>query len=93
HCMPITLENNTVVYSAGVGSVIFHPVIEEKAVEFTCILHVLAFETIYSLFSILLVTLALLSISLKLIWPFHVHLDHCCSLHLSKATMLHFWRA
>ncbi|KAF8551897.1 hypothetical protein OG21DRAFT_1386975, partial [Imleria badia] len=30
HRVPITLANNTVVYSAGVGSVVFNPVIEEK---------------------------------------------------------------
>jgi hypothetical protein len=42
-CVPIKLADNTVVYSARFGSVIFHPMLEEKrgrAVEFSNILHV-----------------------------------------------------
>lgn len=31
-CVPVRLANNTIVYSAGVGSVVFHPVIEGKRV-------------------------------------------------------------
>jgi hypothetical protein len=41
--VPIKLADNTVVYSAGVGSVVFHPTLEGKrgrAVEFSNILHV-----------------------------------------------------
>src|SRR5882762_269847 len=40
---PVRLANNTIVYSAGVGSVVFHPVIEGQslqALEFTNVLHV-----------------------------------------------------
>jgi len=43
HHMPIKLADNTVVYSAGVGSVVFNPVIEgwsTRGVEFTRVLHV-----------------------------------------------------
>ena len=43
HHIPITLANNTVVYSAGVGSVVFHSKIKgevTRAVEFTHVLHV-----------------------------------------------------
>jgi hypothetical protein len=42
-CIPIKLADNTVVYSAGVGTVIFNPVVRGKiprAVEFTRVLHV-----------------------------------------------------
>ncbi|KIK29647.1 hypothetical protein PISMIDRAFT_89232, partial [Pisolithus microcarpus 441] len=42
-CVPICLADNTIVYSAGIGSVVFHPVIEGKgvrAVKFRCVLHV-----------------------------------------------------
>jgi len=41
--VPIKLADNTVVYSAGVGSVVFHPTLEGKrgrAVEFSNVLHV-----------------------------------------------------
>ena len=41
--VPIKLADNTVVYSAGVGSVVFHPNLEGKrgrAVEFSNVLHV-----------------------------------------------------
>jgi len=41
--VPIKLADNTVVYSAGVGSVVFHPTVEGKrgrAVEFSNVLHV-----------------------------------------------------
>jgi hypothetical protein len=41
--IPIKLTDNTVVYSAGVGSVVFHPNLEGKrgrAVEFSNVLHV-----------------------------------------------------
>ena len=40
---PVRLANNTIVYSAGVGSVVFQPVIEGQslqALEFTNVLHV-----------------------------------------------------
>ena len=43
HRIPITLANNTVVYSAGVGSIVFHPKLKRevtRAVKFTCVLHV-----------------------------------------------------
>ena len=43
HHIPITLANNTVVYSAGVGSVVFHSKLKgevTRAVEFTHVLHV-----------------------------------------------------
>ena len=43
HHIPITLVNNTVVYSAGVGSVVFHPKLKgevARVVEFTHVLHV-----------------------------------------------------
>jgi hypothetical protein len=42
-CIPIKLADNTVIYSAGVGTVLFNPVISGKpsrAVEFTRVLHV-----------------------------------------------------
>jgi hypothetical protein len=42
-CVPIRLADNTIVYSEGVGSVVFKPVIagkELRAVEFTHVLHV-----------------------------------------------------
>ena len=42
-CVPIKLTDNTIVYSAGVGSVVFEPVIDGKssqAVKFSNILHV-----------------------------------------------------
>ena len=42
-CIAIKLTDNTVVYSAGVGSVVFIPVIDGKrgrAVEFSNVLHV-----------------------------------------------------
>jgi hypothetical protein len=42
-CIPIKLADNTVIYSAGVGTVLFNPVIRGKpsrAVEFTRVLHV-----------------------------------------------------
>jgi hypothetical protein len=42
-CVPIKLADNTVVYSAGVGSVVFHPTLEGKrgrAVEFSNVLHI-----------------------------------------------------
>jgi len=42
-CVPIKLADNTVVYSAGIRSVLFHPTLEEKrgrVVEFSNILHV-----------------------------------------------------
>ena len=42
-CIPIKLADNTVVYSAGVGSVVFHPNLEGKrgrAVEFSNVLHI-----------------------------------------------------
>ena len=41
--IPITLVHNTVVYSADVGSVVFHPELKgevARAVEFTHVLHV-----------------------------------------------------
>ena len=43
HRIPITLAKNTVIYSAGVGSVVFHPKLKgevARVVEFTCVLHV-----------------------------------------------------
>ena len=43
HHIPITLANNTVVYSASVGSVVFHPKLKRevaRVVEFTRVLHV-----------------------------------------------------
>ena len=43
HTVPIKLADHTIVYSAGVGSVIFQPVIggkSSRAVEFTRVLHV-----------------------------------------------------
>jgi len=42
-CVPIKLADNTVVYSAGVGSVVFHPTLEGRrgrVVEFSNVLHV-----------------------------------------------------
>ena len=41
--LPIRLANDTIVYSEGVGSVLFHPKVggkEVRAVEFTRVLHV-----------------------------------------------------
>ncbi|EKM73241.1 hypothetical protein AGABI1DRAFT_135261 [Agaricus bisporus var. burnettii JB137-S8] len=43
HRIPIRLADNSTVYSAGVGSVVFQPVVngkETRAVEFTRVLHV-----------------------------------------------------
>ncbi|EKM73429.1 hypothetical protein AGABI1DRAFT_134791 [Agaricus bisporus var. burnettii JB137-S8] len=43
HRIPIRLADNSLVYSAGVGSVVFQPVVngqETRAVEFTRVLHV-----------------------------------------------------
>lgn len=43
NCVPIRLADNTVVYSSGIGSVVFIPVMRGKdarEVEFTCVLHV-----------------------------------------------------
>ena len=42
-CIPIKLADNTVIYSAGVGSVVFHPNLEGmrgRVVEFSNVLHV-----------------------------------------------------
>jgi hypothetical protein len=42
-CIPIKLADNTIIYSAGVGTVMFNPVIRgrpSRAVEFTRVLHV-----------------------------------------------------
>lgn len=42
-CVPIQLADNTIVYSKGIGNVVFNPVISGRAVrpvEFTCVLHV-----------------------------------------------------
>ena len=42
-CIPIKLADNTIIYSAGVGTVIFNPVVRgrsSRAVEFTRVLHV-----------------------------------------------------
>jgi hypothetical protein len=42
-CTPICLADGNTIYSAGVGSVIFMPIIQGlslRSVEFTCILHV-----------------------------------------------------
>ena len=42
-CIPVKLADNTVVYSAGVGSVVFVPVIrgrKQRPVEFTNVLHI-----------------------------------------------------
>ena len=42
-CIPIRLADNSIIYSAGVGTVVFNPVIDGKAsqsVEFTRVLHV-----------------------------------------------------
>ena len=55
--VPIKLADNTIVYSAGVGSVVFHPIIEGKrtrAVEFTRVLHVP--ELRHNLLSVLYLT-------------------------------------
>jgi hypothetical protein len=43
YVIPIHLADHTIVYSAGVGTVVFHPIIKGKpvqAVEFTRVLHV-----------------------------------------------------
>ena len=42
-CIPIKLADNTVIYSAGVGSVVFHPNLEGmrgRVVDFSNVLHV-----------------------------------------------------
>src|SRR3954447_13901688 len=57
YCAPIRLADNTIVFSAGVGSVWFKPVIrgkEASAVEFTRVLHVSKLAT--NLLSVLFLT-------------------------------------
>jgi len=57
YSVPIKLADNTIIYSAGVGSVIFVPIIEGKEtcpVEFTRVLHVPKLQN--NLLSILFLT-------------------------------------
>jgi len=69
-CVPIKLADNTIVYSEGVGNVVFEPVIGNKAwqsVEFTRVLHVPQLGN--NLLAVLFLTKQR---------GFHVHIDRDC---------------
>jgi hypothetical protein len=87
---PIRLADNSIIYSSGVGTVVFNPVIGGKAsqpVEFTRVLHVPCFRTIFSLASISPNIRELRSTLTHTKWTLSVLVGHFSVLQLALQTV------